>query len=418
MRLWVFDHYASPPDLPVYARHYQFGRELVQRGHEVVVFAAGFSHRTRREERLRGAQLYRREAFGGVEFVWLRTVPYRGNGLRRVLNMFSYLAIALLVQARLRRPDVIVGTTVHPLAAVAGQITGRLRRAPFLLEISDLWPQTLVDLGAMREGSVPERALRATEAFLVRNARAIISMLPGVAMYLRERGLPADHVVVIPNGTDLAGRTNSTAQADAPVMDVLRKWRSEGRVTFAYIGAHGRANRLEVVVRAAALLESDQIDSVRILLVGDGAEKAMLVRLASDLAVANLHFSEPVPYEELASILDMTDAGLIHGTYSPVHRFGTSFNKLFEYWASSLPVLFAMDVVPDPVRDADAGVSVRPDDPAVLAAALRRMAELPIRERERMGRNGLAEVRRRYDLPPRVQRFEELLMSVVPPGRR
>jgi glycosyltransferase involved in cell wall biosynthesis len=285
------------------------------------------------------------------------------------------------------------------------------------MEISDLWPQTLVDLGAMREGSLGEKILRRIEAHLVRRARAVISMLPGVATYLRQRSLPSDHVTVIPNGTDLAGRGEDRPMPTSELAEILTAWHSEGRLVFAYVGSHGRANRLEVVVRAAAILQREMADSIRILILGDGPEKPMLVRLAEELGTTNVYFAAPIPYADLAPVLAKTDVGLIHGTYSPVHRYGTSFNKLYEYWASSRPVVFALKAEPDPVQDADAGLSVAPDDPVALARAIRKMEALPARDRQRMGENGRAHVEARYDLPARVRLFEELLVATVERSR-
>lgn len=417
MRIWVFDHYASPPDLPVYARHYQFGRALRAYGHRVTVFASGFSHRTRREERLRGLQLYRRDHYDGMDFVWLRTVPYRTNGLWRLANMFSYLVCALVVQVRFRGPDVVVGTTVHPFAALAAQITARLRRLPFVLEISDLWPQTLVDLGALRQGGLAERGLRNLEAYLVKRAARVVSMLPGVGRYLRERSLPYKHVVVVPNGTDLAGRGRDPLKP-GELHRTLSSWQAEGRVVFAYVGAHGRANRLEVILHAAHTLQQRGYDGIRILLVGDGPEKRGLIRLASDLSLRNVYLAAPVPYSQLGGLLSMTDVGLIHGAYSQVHRYGTSFNKLYEYWANSLPVVFALIATPDPVAEAGAGISVSPDSPDELADAMITMSEIPAPERQRFGINGRAHVEREYDLPARARLFEHTLLAATASDRR
>ena len=123
--------------------------------------------------------------------------------LVRSFNMLSFLLVFLVVQTREATPDLVIGSTVHPFAALGGWIAARLRGARFAFEIRDLWPQTLVDLGAMREGSPFERGLRLLEAFLVRRASAVITLLPGIRDYLRERGLPDDHVVYVPNGADL-----------------------------------------------------------------------------------------------------------------------------------------------------------------------------------------------------------------------
>src|ERR1035437_9463471 len=202
-RVWIVNHYADAPDRPAGTRHFDLSRQLVARGQKITIFASAFSHGTGQDVRLTGWQLFRTEWFDGVQFVWLRTFPYRGNTWRRRVNMLSYLATFLVVQTRFANPDVVIGVTVQPFAALGAWLVARRRRARFIFEIGDLWPQTLVDLGAMREGSLGEILLRSIEAFLLRHASVVISLLPGVRDYLRERGLPADHVVYVPNGVDL-----------------------------------------------------------------------------------------------------------------------------------------------------------------------------------------------------------------------
>lgn len=175
--VWIVNHYAAAPDVPAGTRHYDLGRVLVARGHRVTIFAAGRSHLTGREIRVTGRRLTRREWLDGVQFVWLRTSPYHGNTWRRQLNMLSFVVVFLVVQTRSLRPDVVIGSTVHPFAAFAAWLAARLRGATFVFEIRDLWPQTLIDLGAMRPGSPGERLLRTLESFLVRRAAAVVTLL-------------------------------------------------------------------------------------------------------------------------------------------------------------------------------------------------------------------------------------------------
>ncbi len=201
-RVWIVNQYATPPDEPS--------------GATTSWPVGSWRAATRSRSSLQGwgtatastdsPAAWRTGAgpFDGVRFVWLRTFPYRGNNWRRQVNMLSFLVMFLVVQARLPRPDFVIGSTVHPFAALGGWIAARLRGARFAFEIRDLWPQTLVDLGAMRVGSPGERLLRILEAFLVRRASTVITLLPGVRDYLAEQGLPNGHVVYLPNGADLA----------------------------------------------------------------------------------------------------------------------------------------------------------------------------------------------------------------------
>src|SRR5580700_5450309 len=134
MRIWILNHYATPPDQPTGTRHYDIGRVLAGQGHDVTIFASSFSHVTLREERLRRDERMRIDDIDGVRFVWVRTTPYSGNDGRRALNMASYAVGAIRAQRRLPRPDVVIGSCVHPAAVAAACLIGTLRRAPFVFE--------------------------------------------------------------------------------------------------------------------------------------------------------------------------------------------------------------------------------------------------------------------------------------------
>jgi glycosyltransferase involved in cell wall biosynthesis len=400
-RVWIVNHYADAPDRASGTRHFDLARRLVARGHDVTIFASGFSHVTGREERLRDGRLYRRESFEGVRFIWLRTSPYRGNGGRRQLNMLSFLLVFLIVQVKVLRPDAVIGSTVHPFAALGAWMVARARRATFLFEIRDLWPQTLVDMGAMRVGSIGERTLRRIEAFLVRRATVVIALLPGIQGYLRERGLPANHVLYVPNGVDLeafdvaVGDPTHSVEA-APYEAIAVAHRREGRVVFGYVGAFGRVNDVATVIQGAVAAEEREPGLVALILVGDGPERALLESMAAGLDHVTL--AAPVPKRTVPKVLRALDVGVVHATATPVYRYGISFNKLFEYFAARVPVLFACTSAYDPVASSGAGVTIAPGDPAAVADGFLRLAHVGASERSRMGEAGRAYVAREHDI--------------------
>jgi glycosyltransferase involved in cell wall biosynthesis len=387
---------------------------MVDAGMDVTIFASGFSHVTGREERLRRGALFRVELVDGVRFVWLRTSPYRGNGWRRQLNMLSFVATFLAVQARFPKPSALVGSTVHPFAALGAWLVARLRGARFVFEVRDLWPQTLVDLGAMRAGSPGERLLRTIEAFLVRHAASVVTLLPGMRTYLQERGLPADHVVYLPNGVDLAAFDRAAADPAASTdprteasLRAIKALRDDGRLVAAYVGALGRVNALDVVIDAVRLAEERGPGRVGLVIIGDGPERPALERAAAGTAA--IAMVAPVPKRLVPRVLRAIDVGIVHATDNPVYRYGISFNKLFEYLAAGRPVVFACTSAYDPVAEATAGISLAPNDPASLAEALIAMSETTLAERAAMGAAGRALVERDHD----IRRLAANLVDVV-----
>lgn len=418
-RVWIVNHYAGAPDRPSGRRHFDLARHLVAQGCAVTIFAAGFSHGTGREERLAAGRLYRSQSYDGVRFIWLRTIPYRGNTLRRQLNMLSFLVVFLVVQTRFGTPNTIIGSTVHPFAAFGAWLVARLRGARFMFEVRDLWPQTLVDLGAMRVGSTGERLLRLLEAFLVRRASVVITLLPGMRDYLKERELPADHVVYIPNGVDLEAFDAAGSQGTGEPESVARslaaigRLRGEGRFVLGYVGSFGRANRADVIVQAAAIAERRAPGRIGVVLVGHGPERTDLERLAeSDRAVA---LGPAVPRRFVPPILRALDAAVFHLTATPVYRYGISSNKLFEYMAAERPVVFACTSAYDPVAFTGAGVSIGPDDPERLADAFLELAATDPETRARMGTAGRGYVAREHNME-RLGHTLAQIISEAPAG--
>jgi glycosyltransferase involved in cell wall biosynthesis len=417
-RVWIFNHYASPPDRSTGLRHFSFAREIVQRGGDVEIFAAGFGHDSGREERLSDRELARDQLFDGVRFVWLRTFPYRGNGWRRAVNMASYVMVVLVAQAGRPAPTVILGSTVHPFAALAGWMIAKLRGARFIYEVRDLWPQTLIDIGAMQARSPGARMLYAIESFLVRRAETVITVLPGMSLYLEQRGLPSSHLRYLPNGVDLADdqlgieKVSATTGAFddplAPIFADLDRRHARGEVIFAWVGSHGLVNRLDIVLEAFHIASHTATSSLALLFVGDGPEKPSLRRLATDLGLTNVVFLDPIPKDRVPDLLTRVDVGVAHYTTTPVYRYGVSFNKIFDYMASCLPIAFACETFADPVAAAGAGVTVKPDDPQSLADAMCALAAAPAAERRRMGEAGRRYVERDHDLARISASFADL----------
>ena len=429
-RIWIFNHYASPPDRSTGTRHHSFAREIVRRGGDVAVFAAGFGHVSGREERLTGRKLVRDQIVDGVRFVWLRTFPYRGNTWRRMVNMASYALIVVVAQARRPAPSVVLGSTVHPFAALAAWAVARTRGARFVYEVRDLWPQTLIDIGAMRPRSPGARFLYAVEAFLVRRAETVITVLPGMSEYLAERGLPTAHLRYLPNGVDLelGGLMARHSSADPAteidplyaVLEDLDRRRQRGAVIFAWVGSHGLVNRLDIVLRAFHLASTQTASPIGLLFVGDGPEKPALQRLAVELGLADVTFLDPVRKDRVAELLAHVDVGVAHYTRTDVYRYGVSFNKIFDYMAARLPIAFACETFADPVAAAGAGLTIRPDDPGALAEAFCALAAAPDSERQRMGEAGRRYVEREHDLARISVAFADIVgcTAVVAPSPR
>jgi len=400
MNVWVFAHYASIPSLGQYTGHYDLARELVAHGHGVTIFASSFSHYTFRETVLAQGQARREATYDGVRLVWLRTPAYRANDWRRVVNMLTYAARATMAALRRREhPDVCIGVCVHPFAGLSAWLVARLRGAHFVYEIRDLWPLVLIETGRLQATGSVARVLFALERFLVRQANCVVVAWKYLDQYLAERGCSPSKVVWIPQFADLR-----RIPAEPPV--------SRPDFVVMYTGGHVHTMGLDVVLRAAKILQNREITDVRFVLVGAGQEKPNLVCLARELDLTNVEFREPVPKDQLYAVMNEADAFVVSLRSLPSHRYGVSINKLCDYLAMRRPIVYAATSTYNPVVEVGAGFGVPPESPEAIADAVLRLKALTPAERAQMGQRGWQHLLQHHEQSMLAERLERALLAV------
>lgn len=259
----------------------------------------------------------------------LVTVPaYSSAGLRRMAGWAIFAAKGVGIGLTRRRLDVVFGSSPHLLAPFAAWIVAELRRRPFVLEVRDLWPDSIVEAGHLRRGSRLHRVLVGLERLMYSKARRIVVVTPGWEDHFRELGIDVGKVVVIPNGTN-PGETVTSQERDQ-----LRDTHGITGFTAVYAGAHGPANGLDQVLDAAAALPH-----MNFLLLGAGAEKARLRDRAESERLLNVTFHEPVPKSELPGVLAACDVGIHVLAPWQLLASGLSPNKIFDYLAVGLPIV-------------------------------------------------------------------------------
>jgi len=405
MNIWIFNHYAITPDMPGGTRHFDLARELVKRGYQVTIFASSFHHSHHQEMKLAPGERWKVEDVDGVKFVWLKTFPYKRNDWRRVLNMVSYMFRAWRLGRRLpklstgiEKPDVIIGSSVHLLAVLAAYWVAKRHRALFIMEVRDLWPQTIIDMGELSERNLIVKVLQFLERFLYRRAERIIVLGPGMGDYISARGIAKEKIVWIPNGVDLSRFEDIKAVAS-----------SSDRFKVMYLGAHGQANALDVLLQAATVLQERGHQEIEFILIGDGPEKPRLIKLAIEMGLKNVEFNDPVPKAEVPQALGGADATVFILNDLPLYRYGISLNKLFDYLAAEKPLILAGDPVNNPVEEARCGLTVPPRNPEALADAIIKMSRMPVGEREAMGRRGREYVEEYHSIPVLADKLMEVL---------
>lgn len=404
-QVWILNHYAQEPGGAGGTRHFHLAEHLLTYGWQSTVIAASVDHATGRQ-RLDPHEALRHETIRGVPFLWVRTPAYAGNGGGRMRNMLAYTWRVLQRRslAALPRPDVIIGSSVHPFAAMAGALLARRHRVPFVFEVRDLWPQTLVDMGRLRDDAAITWVLRRLELWLYRRAARTVAVLPRAWEYIVPLGIAGERVVWIPNGVDL-----SLFPRTAPALELAEKV-----FTLMYFGAHGQANGLDTLLDAMELLQrSGKAERIRLRMIGDGPLKPTLMAHAAERGLHNISFEPQVAKSRIPELAAQADAFVITVLDLPgLYRFGISMNKLFDYLAAGRPIVMASGAANNPVAEAQAGLTVPPGHPQALAEAILQMAAMPLAERQRMGAAGREHVERHYGFGRLAERLAGVLDAV------
>ena len=403
MRILFLSHYFHPEGNAPGTRVYELTRRWAARGHQVVVITGvpnvpdgvayeGYENRLYQQEQVDGVDVRR---------VWTYLAANRGTS-RRILNYLSFMLAASVAACFVKRPDVVIATSPQFFCGWAGVFASRLRRRPFVLEIRDLWPESIVSVGAMRNPRII-RLLEWLEKAMYATADRIVTVGPGYRDGLVERGVDEARISIIPNGVDRV--FFSPREDDGRLRE---EWDLGDRFVCAYVGTIGLGSGLHVALRAARLLAERGRDDVRLLLVGDGAIRAELQAEAEAEGLRSVVFTGRLPKLRMPDVLAAADACLVH--LSRTELFKTVLpSKIFEAAAMRRPIVLGVDgFAAELVGDAEAGLCIEPESEAELVQALTELAGDPAL-RDRLAANAFERIAGRYDYDALATGYLELL---------
>jgi glycosyltransferase involved in cell wall biosynthesis len=407
--LYVSQYFPPEMGAPA-ARVAELSRYWAQDGHEVTVLTGFPNHPAGivpQEYRRRFRRLVARERVNGVNVVrtWLLPFPNRRT-YERVMNYSSFCLSASGTGLFLKRPEVVIGSSPQLLVGLAAWWLARRKRSRFVLEVRDLWPESLAAVGVGTKKSFMYRTLAKIAGFLYRNCDHIVVVTSAFKEYLVQHWQVApEKISVVENGVEaelFSPGTESNLRAELG---------ADGKFVVSYIGTLGNAHGLQTLVEAASQLQNST-PKVLFLLVGAGAEKETLASLVRSRGLTNVRFVDQQPREKIPAYICASDACLVLLKKNEIFRTVIP-SKMLEFMSCARPVILGVEGQARQILEqADAGICIEPENPTELAQAVLRLSGND-QLREMLGRNGRRHVLQHFSRRQTALDYIDVLSGLV-----
>jgi len=413
--LYTSQYYPPEMGAPA-ARVSELSRHWVKLGHQVSVLTGFPNHPTGvvypgYRRKLRHLFCYEREDGVKVVRTWLLPLPNRKSH-ERVLNYSSFCLSSSLRGSFLPKADVVIATSPQLLVGVTGWWLSKVKGIPFVLEIRDLWPESITASGVGGETSMLTRFLSSLSGFLYRACDHLVVVTPAFKKdIISKYRIPPEKISVVENGVE-PGLFRPGAGSDE-VKSELGIW---GKFVVSYIGTMGLAHGLRTMVEAGSMLQRDYPD-IQFLLVGEGTDKEALSEMARNRGLGNIRFLPKQPREKMPDIIRASEVCLVLLKKAEVFKTVIP-TKMLEFMACGRPVILGVDGQARQVMEAaEAGIFVEPEDPNALVRAVTQLyhnADL----RRTLGQNGRHFIVKHLSREKTAEQYINVLKEVISKSKR
>ncbi len=361
--LFLTDNFPPESNAPA-TRTYEHCVEWVAEGAEVTVITCtpnypkgqvfpGYKNKFWQSEKMDGIRVIR---------VWTYISPNRGM-FRRILDYISFCIMGFMASLFVKT-DVIVATSPQLFTAVGGCLASFFKRRPWILEIRDLWPESIKAVGAMEESKMLKMIDRIV-LFLYRNADQVVVNTDSFKDRIFKCGVPRERIHVVKNGVHLH-KYNLTEKS----RPLLEKLGLKDKFIIGYIGTHGMAHNLDFILDCAAKVTNP---NMHFLFVGDGAMKGRLLKKLKVLKLSNVTMLDAIPKEEVPEHISITDVALVQLKRTDTFKKVLP-SKIFENAAMKKPILLGVEgEAQEVVESYGAGLTFEPENEADFLVKLESM---------------------------------------------
>lgn len=401
-RVLFLTHYFLPEANAPARRTYEHAIKWIANGLEVTVITNHPNHPHGKLYEGYRNKWISREKIDGIDIIRVKTylTPNRGL-LRRSINFIFYMVMAVIASLSVKKPDVVIATSPQFFCGFAGTIIKKIKRVPLILEVRDLWPASIIAVGALKECLVI-KLLRYLEKYMYFSANKIVTLTDKSKEYIENMGYPGEKITTIPNSFDLDHLGETDMVNSEP--------KNKDKFICSYIGTFGMAHNLEIVLQAAKLLQN--VKGIYFWLIGDGSEKSEIVDKCKKMSLDNVDILPLQPKDEILKFYKLSNVGLIMLKDSYLFKSVVP-SKMFEYMAVKTPVIMS---VPEGeatkiVKKYNCGVLCDPDSPENLAESI--MYLFNNRNKlEDYGDNGCKAVMEKYNRGAFASKYLDLIEAI------
>lgn len=405
MNVLYVEHYAGSQSMGMEFRPYYLAREWNKKGIKTLMLSGDFSHlRKVNPEVKKDMEIQNIE---GVDFMFLKTHRYDGNGMQRLMSMFDFVGKGVrYADAIIRqfRPDVVICSSTYPLDTYIGQRIKKKTGAILIHEIHDLWPLSPIELGGYSRRHPFIMMLQMAENSAYRNSDYIVSILPNTEPYVRSLGFKTP-VINIPNGLtpemfDISGEPDEKIARD------VKELKENGKFVIGYAGGISISNSMDDFIKAMSLLKND--DSVAAVIIGDGLLKSELIEMKEKEGLDNVHFFNAIKKDKILPTLSEMDALYIGSKKSRLYEYGVSANKIFDYLNVGLPIVNAFDTKHSPMNEVGNTIICEAENPESIKEGILKAKTINSSDREKIKDESRKFVRENHNIENLAKKFSDL----------
>lgn len=378
--VWLINQYLCTPELNGDGhRHSYLAEEWIKKGYDVTLITSSFSHVPHRKNEFKG--LYKVSS-GKIRTLLIKGNKYNQKGLTRILSWLIFCFLLFFIPTKkIPKPDIIIvsSNSLLPILNVVFYFKKRFKKVKFILEIRDIWPLSLIELGGFSKNNLFVKFLALVEKLGYKKSDYIVSLLINtdkhIEKVLRRRNFKYSWVS---NGFDL---NNLDTQQSLPVS--LANKLPKNKFIIGYTGSLGIANAMEYIIEAAKILEKENI---ALCIVGNGDEKNKLVQMAK--GYDNIIFLGRIPKNQVLSFLYKCDLLYFSSKKIDLYKYGISANKTFDYMYSEKPIILSASTYNNVIEFANCGFIVPPEDINAIVEKVRELNNINVNEIIEMGKRG------------------------------